>query len=69
MTTEPLFDSEPTECPECGTSNVLPIIYGTPSKEMAIASQLGQIIVRTNPVDPIPPQWMCQDSLCNQEFN
>jgi hypothetical protein len=69
MTTQPPFDSEPAKCPECGTSTVLPILYGTPSKEMTIASQLGQIIVRANPTDPIPPQWMCQDSECGYEFS
>ena len=41
MTT--LFCDPTPSCPRCGAEGALPLIFGTPSREMLIAEQLGQI--------------------------
>jgi len=41
MTT--LFCDPPPSCPRCGAEGALPLIFGTPSREMLISEQLGQI--------------------------
>jgi hypothetical protein len=69
MTTQPLFDSEPTQCPTCNNRSIVPIVYGTPSKEMQLAEKLGQIVVRASSNQPIPPQWACTKPDCNYEFS
>lgn len=68
MSSASLFEHQPSECPQCGTSSVVPIVYGTPSEEMSIAAKLGQIVVRASSPEPIPAQWLCQDPGCNYEF-
>jgi len=68
MTTQALFENQPTQCPTCGTQSVVPIVYGTPSQEMSVAERLGQIVVRATSNQPIPPQWACTKPECNYEF-
>lgn len=62
-----LFD-EPPLCPDCGTPNPLPIIYGPASNEMRTAAKLGDIILSgQSDCDPAR-QWMCQDPHCALSF-
>lgn len=68
MSTASLFENQPSECPRCGQSKVVPIVYGTPSAEMSIAWKLGQIEVRATTTEPIPAEWVCQGQECNYEF-
>jgi hypothetical protein len=57
-----------TECPVCGSPNVLPIAYGEPSLEMVAAHARGELalggcIVGRPGGDP---DWRC--TACSHEF-
>lgn len=57
MTT--LFEDAPPPCPSCTQTTARPIIYGDPSEEMTLASQLGQIALGGVPTEGDMPQWLC----------
>jgi hypothetical protein len=63
-----VFDDVPTQCPSCGATKIVPIVYSQPSREMMVATQLGHIILGSRPETKNSPQWMCQESLCGYEF-
>jgi len=64
-----LFDDTPERCPDCGTTEALPIVYGAPSEEMIIASQL-QKIVLGGPDEPEDGAlWRCQAKNCRRDFS
>jgi hypothetical protein len=63
-----VFDDDPKRCPACAETTIVPIVYGTPSTEMATASQLGHIILASAEQSDKAPEWMCGDPHCNYKF-
>ena len=68
MDNPPVFDDQPGRCPNCGDTGPIPIIYGAPSQEMAIAARLGQIVIDEESPSPEAPLWACQDRGCGLRF-
>jgi pyruvate/2-oxoacid:ferredoxin oxidoreductase beta subunit len=68
MADQSLFDDQPTACPTCGDTEVLPLIYGVSSAEMLLAKELGQIALSTGAETAGSPQWLCRSPLCGQAF-
>jgi len=63
-----LFGDTPEECPACGHGVSVPIVYGAPSTEMQIASQLGHIVLGEGEPEGAPTQWRCQSPTCLHAF-
>jgi len=63
-----LFGDAPEECPACGHSVAVAIIYGPPSSEMLIASQLQQIVLGGPEPEGDTTQWSCQSPTCRHAF-
>ena len=55
-----LFDDTPPPCPHCEQREATPIIYGDPSPEMQVASQLGHIILGGIAHERHMPAWLCR---------
>jgi predicted RNA-binding Zn-ribbon protein involved in translation (DUF1610 family) len=53
-------------CPKCGSSNVIPIIYGLPSYEAFLESKEGKIKLGGCIVSDDNPNWHCKD--CGHEW-
>ena len=64
-----LFDDTPGRCPDCGTTEALPIVYGAPSEEMIIASQLQKIVLGGPDEPEHAAQWRCQGENCRRDFS
>jgi hypothetical protein len=64
----PLFSDEAPECPQCGVSEALPIVYGTPSSEMVIAAQLQQIVLGGDEPEGANRRWLCMSTSCKYRF-
>jgi hypothetical protein len=47
------------ECPECGSRNALPIMYGMPGDEMVEASVAGKVALGGCMVSAESPEWCC----------
>lgn len=54
-----LFDDTPPPCPGCNERSARPIIYGDPSTEMTVSSQLGEIALGGIAQEGNMPQWLC----------
>jgi len=66
MTT--LFCDPPPSCPGFGAEGALTLIFGTPSREMLIAEQLGQIAL-VGPIDDAKNlEWACLGRSCRSYF-
>jgi hypothetical protein len=63
-----IFDDAPQQCPSCGGPRIAPLVYGKPSPEMVVATQLGQIVLSSRPETSDSPQWACQTEHCGYEF-
>lgn len=55
------------ECPECGSIDVIPIIYGPPSKDLLEAEASGLCIVGGQNMSHTDPEWHCND--CEHEWS
>jgi primosomal protein N' len=63
-----IFDDVPQQCPSCGERRIVPVVYGEPSLEMMVATQLGHIVLSSRPETSDSPQWACQAEHCGYEF-
>lgn len=52
---------EKPKCPNCGSENVVPIMYGVPTPEMVERSAKGEIKLGGYAVGPDMPDWSCKD--------
>jgi len=53
-------------CPQCGSKNVIPIMYGYPSSEAGEKEEKGVIRLGGYELFGDDPQWYCKD--CKKEF-
>ena len=53
-------------CPSCGTSQVLPIVYGLPGPELAEEARLGKVVLGGCVITGEDPEWRC--AKCGREF-
>ena len=66
MTT--LFCDPTPSCPRCGAEGALPLIFGTPSREMLISEQLGQIALGGSIESAKNLEWACPGPSCRSYF-
>ena len=55
----PLQPPKPTECPDCGCGNILPVCYGSPGSEMQDEARRGEIILGGCVLQDA--NWYCSD--------
>ena len=53
-------------CPNCGSSAVIPIMYGDPSPEAWAAAERGELSIGGCIVENGMPKWFCTN--CYHEF-
>ena len=63
-----LFGGTPEECPAYGRGVSVPIIYGAPSSEMLMVSELGQMVLGGLEPDGAATQWRCQSAARHHAF-
>jgi len=51
---------QPPECPSCGSSDVVPIVYGMPDAELAEASNKGEVELGGCVIMVDDPKWRCK---------
>ena len=49
----------PPECPQCGSAEVIPIVYGFPGHRMLEKAKRGQIALGGCVISGDDPQWQC----------
>jgi len=49
------------KCPNCGSKNVIPIVYGLPEHEAFEREKRGEIILGGCLIDFDSPNWHCKD--------
>ncbi len=54
------------ECPSCGASKVLRIVYGLPGLELAEDAQRGKVALGGCVITGEDPEWRC--AKCGREF-
>lgn len=52
---------QPDICPECGSSRVVPIVYGYPTDETFKKADEGRVALGGCVVSPSNPRWQCLD--------
>lgn len=57
--------SRPT-CPECGSADVVPIVYGLPSPELIEEAKRGEVSLGGCCLTGNDPQWFCK--ACEHEW-
>ena len=55
-----------SECPKCGSSNVIKIIYGLPSYELFQDAEKGKVKLGGCIIREDNPNWYCKD--CEHEW-
>jgi len=55
------------DCPECGSPEVIPILYGPPTKDLIEAEASGLCIVGGKNMSDTDPEWHCND--CEHEWS
>ena len=53
-------------CPECGSKNIIPIVYGFPGSELMEEEYEGKIKLGGCCISPGIPKYYCKD--CQHEF-
>jgi len=53
-------------CPECGSGDIVPILYGMPGPEMASEVEEGRAVMGGCVIDEDAPMWLCRE--CNHKF-
>jgi len=58
----------PPKCPACGSTEVVPILFGYPTREAELAAERGEIVLGGCMVrgDGSDPEWACRG--CGKEF-
>ncbi len=62
----PVYPTGP-ECPDCHSSDVVPILYGYPSAEAFEAAARGELIIGGANIDADNPRWGCR--ICGRRFS
>jgi hypothetical protein len=57
---------EEKKCPDCGSANVVKIVYGMPSEETVEAELRGEFILRGDIIFPDSPGMHCRE--CGEDF-
>lgn len=62
MCEEPRRSTEPKApiCPSCGSTEVVPIVYGLPDPELAEASKKGEVEMGGSVITVHDPKWRCK---------
>jgi hypothetical protein len=53
-------------CPDCGSTDVVPIVYGLPGRQLCDAAQRGEVVLGGCCVSGADPAWICR--LCGRRF-
>ncbi|MCX7845323.1 MAG: hypothetical protein N2312_01785 [Dictyoglomaceae bacterium] len=53
-------------CPQCGSKNVIPIVYGYPSYKLWEEEEKGNLKLGGCEIDSNNPEWHCKD--CKYEW-
>ena len=53
-------EREAPKCPSCGSSKVVPIVYGMPGSELAEAYERGEVELGGCVITGDDPQWRCK---------
>ena len=48
-------------CPECGSTDIIPIAYGKPGTELIKAADRGEVVLGGCMVPEDPPNWHCNN--------
>ncbi len=67
-----MTDSRPvyqtgTECPDCHSRYIVPILYGYPSAEAVAAARRGELLIGGLNIDADNPRWSCRS--CGRRFS
>ncbi len=54
---------KPPRCPHCASQQVVPIVYGYPSIEMAKKAEQGKLLLGGCCITGSDPEWHCKDCL------
>ncbi len=60
------MQEETVRCPECGSNEIVSIVYGYPSKEQFEAEDRGEIALGGCSADVLRPVWQCKN--CRHMF-
>ena len=64
-TTKPKRASKAPSCPECGSSNVLPIVHGIPTPAQRDALTKGKAVVANREEWEGVTEWYCKNCGCD----
>ena len=53
-------ERETPKCPSCGSSKVVPIVYGMPGSELAEACERGEVELGGCVIGDCDPEWHCK---------
>jgi len=57
------FGRQHPQCPDCGSRNSVPIVYGYPNEETLNASHRGEIVLGGTIVRGMKPESQCKDCM------
>ena len=57
---------KPPNCPHCGSSAVIPILYGDPAPEAVVSAERGELLLGGCCVEDGMSEWHCKK--CDHEF-
>ncbi len=58
--------ARPPPCPDCGSANVRPIVYGEPPFSLALQARRGELVLGGCVITENSPDWDCAD--CRRQF-
>jgi len=50
-----------SKCPKCGSTNIVPIVYGMPSYELLEKEGMSEVLLGGCIVNDFSPSWHCKD--------
>ncbi|HIF35248.1 hypothetical protein [Candidatus Thioglobus sp.] len=60
------YSQKPEKCPECGSENILNIVYGYPDDGLDKKAQEGRVILGGCCITGDDPKWQC--AKCEADF-